>query len=370
MSGTIVGVVDCLHDNALVVLDADRQQNTFVNLYDFMQRNVAVGNAALHASNFGSGGTGFDYHDGANPAGENAWAVFRFLASASSVRTTDFYVLIQWAHNSTFGNAPGNPGELDGDSGFGDGVGIAMAYREDGGDPWNGTTNANGADTKGTPVWAGTGLHVMTEINETGASATNKESCTRVFHGGATDMRLWCVGDADGMVFLQDVSVDNDVDAVYGAYLGVYTPRADLTIPNPYVMIWDLDVDVTDNDRNDNSGCMSVTESRGVVGVRMHRPAASSFSNTENLNGSVTRLDFPIYVVRTQAQDPVEYGLLGYLPTNLIRVNHGMPSFSTSAAFDRAYMGHSSSQATYKFSIAYGGGAAPGLAADRDGVVF
>ncbi len=369
MSGTVVGVVDCLHDSALVAAAADRQQNGFINVYDFMQRNVTVGNATLHASNFGSGGTGFDYHDGVNPAGENAWAVFKFLASASTVRTTDFYVLIQYAEFAGFGAAPGDPGELDGDSGFDDGVGIMMAYREDNGDPWNGTTLANGADTKGTPVWAGTGLHVLSEINETGASSTNKESCDQLFDpGSGTPSRIWCIGDADGMIFMEDGANDNTLNNVL--YLGVYTPRADLTIPNPYVMIDNFNVTSTEFTRNNESGVMSVTQSRGVVGLITHRPEISLFADNETLTGSNTRLDFPIYVRRPQAQDAVEYGLLGYIPPNLMRVNYGMPNFSTSAAFDRAYMGQSGSLGTYKFSLAYGGGAAPGLAPDRDGVVF
>lgn len=367
MSGTLVGVVDSLINGANTPLFSDRYKNAFSNLYKFMQRHVTVGNATLHASNFGSGGTGFDYHDGANPSGENAWAVYKFLASASSVRTTDFYVLIQWAYSSTFGASPGNPGAGD----IADMIGVAMAYREDNGDPWNGTTNANGADTKGTPVWTGTGLHVFPERNESGSWSTNKEGLKYVLlpdTGGGADYRTFFVGDADGLLILGDADDDNDLDSLQTMYLGVYTPRADLTIPNPYVLISDITGSGTRIDQH--GGVMSVTESLGVTGVQLYFPTSSTFGSPETLDGGSKWLDFPYYLIRPQSEDAVEYGLLGHLPTDLVRLNYGVPNYTVNAAFTRAIMGETNSNGSTKLSIAYGGGAAPGIAGDRIGVVF
>lgn len=54
--------------------------------------------------------------------------------------------MCQWADTNLFGAAPGNPALLNGATT--DGVGIQVAFRDDGGNPWNGTSNFNGADTK------------------------------------------------------------------------------------------------------------------------------------------------------------------------------------------------------------------------------
>lgn len=375
MSGTLVGVVDCYHDSAGIPLVADRQKNIFVNLYDFMQRHVTVGNATLHASNYGAGAAGFDYHDGANPVGENAWAVFKFLASASSVRTTDFYVLIQWNDTAVVGTAPGNPASME--NGTADGSGIMMAYREDGGDPWNGTTNANGADTKGTPVWAGTGLHVMSKYNETGARSTNKEDLTILWDiGNSTTSRFHMCGDADGMWFAYDgtggSNADGDIESI--TYLGVYTPRSDLVIPNPYILaanqISVLSNALLNSTASDN-GIIGIDESRGVVGFHSHRLGfISNLQQPENLSAGLEYMDLPIYVSRPQTEDAVEYGLLGHLPTNIIRLAYGPANGSANAAFTRAFLGDSAIAADHKFSLAWGGGAAPNLAPNRDGSVF
>lgn len=371
MSGTLVGVVDCYH----TVNAANGNKNTFVNLYTFMQRHVTVGNATLHASNYGNGASGFDYHDGANPAGENAWAVFKFLASASSIRTTDFYVLIQWATNSSFGASPGNPGSIE--NATGDGVGIIMAYREDNGDPWNGTTNANGADTKGTPVWTGTGLHVLTKYNETGARSTNKEDLVQLWDlGAASSTRVHMCGDADGMWFAYDgafgSTADDDIESL--TYLGVYTPRSDLTVPNPYIiagnMLNVLNGSFLDATPDDN-GHMGIDQSRGAVGFRVIRLGfISSIEQPEDLSNGLEFVDLPLYIVRKQSEDAVEYGLLGHFPTDIVRLAYGPANGSANAAFTRAFLGNSATAFDHKFSLAWGGGAAPNLVNDRDGLVF
>jgi hypothetical protein len=206
----------------------------FVTLKLFLDQHVTAGNAALHASNFGDSASGFDFTGGSNPAGENAFAVYRFLASASASRTTDFYILIQWADTSSFGSAPGNLGTLD--SATADGVGLVMAFRTDGGDPWTGTTNADGTDTKGaTPgtgdVWAGTGVTVL---DRAGAGANN-ENTRRVFADHTAVSRVHMVGDADTVVIWSDSGDDNTVN--YLTVFGAYLPLSGIAAPNPYFML-------------------------------------------------------------------------------------------------------------------------------------
>jgi len=376
MSGTLVGVVDCLHTSGAVPLLVDRQQNVFVNVYDFMQRHVTVGNAALHASNFGSGGTGFDYHDGANPAGENAWAVFRFLASASSIRTTDFYVLIQWAENSAIGASPGDPGSFENGT-FTDGIGIMMAYREDGGDPWNGTTNANGADTKGTPVWTGTGLHVMSEYNETGARSADKEDLSLLLDtSSSTSVRFHCCGDADGMWFARDGGFGNSISGTLDqvAYLGVYIPRAGLAVSSPYIFGSNV-ISVLPASQSmvtgDASGHIGTDASQGVYAYRVHKLTfAEQLQQPEDIGNGLEYVDLPLYVSSLAVNESMNKGFIGSLSPDIIRLAYGPANGSANAAFTRAFLGDSATAADYKFSLAWGGGAGPNLAPDRDGLVF
>lgn len=366
MSGTLVGVVDC----RILETATNGNKNTFVNLYKFMQRNVTVGNATLHASNYGSGGTGFDFSDEANPPGENAWAVFKFLASASSLRTTDFYVLIQWADAATIGSSPGNPASFNNSTSL-DGVGIMMAYREDNGDPWNGTTNANGADTKGTPVWAGATLHVMTEQNETGARSTNKEDLLHLGDPSSNQSRIFMCGDADGMWFGNDYSLNQTLDEIH--YIGTYTPRADLTIPNPYIMVSDVGgiLDISGSiDRSNASGVIAVDESRGVTGVRLHARFTWASGPERFGGGPIKYVELPILISKMIGEDNVEYGLIGHLNTDIIRMADNVTQGSTNAAYTRAYLGQSTTYGLQKLSLAWGGGAAPFLSPDRAGVVF
>jgi len=365
MSGTFVGIVDSYHPGN----DPDgNNRNTFVVLYNFMQRHVTVGNATLHASNFGSGGTGFGYLGSANPAGENAWAVFKFLASASSVRTTDFYVLIQWADTSAIGTAPGDPGSFENSSL--DGVGIMMAYREDNGDPWNGTTNANGADTKGTPVWAGAGLHVMSKYNETGARSTNKEDLTHLWDVGSADPNIvHMVGDADAM-FLAYYSYTGDfIDRAH--YLGAYTPRDGLVIPNPYVMTGNFTSLLQTNVTSGNSsGIMGITESRNAVAMVLHRQNLDTFYQPADVGNGYEYVEAPIMLSRYGGDDAVEFGWLGHLNTDIVQLAFNQPLNSATPTFNRAYLGNNANAGEYRFSVKWGSGAPPSSGRSREGIVF
>jgi len=367
MSGTFVGIVDSYHN--LGNYPNRQNRNTFVVLYNFMQRNVAVGNATLHASNYGSGGTGFGYYGDANEAGENAWAVFKFLASASSVRTTDFYVLIQWADTSAFGASPGDPGSFENGIST-DGVGIMMAYREDGGDPWNGTTNANGADTKGTPVWAGAGLHVLSKYNETGARSTNKEDLTYLWDVASnTTAMLHIVGDADAMFFVYYGADITILDRVI--YLGAYTPRDGLVIPNPYVMTGNfqslLQTTVTSGD---SSGIMGITESRNAVAMKLHEQNLVTFYQPADVGNGYEYVEVPIMISRSGGDDPVEFGWLGHLNTDIVQLAYNQPLNAATPTFNRAYLGNNANAGQYRFSVKWGSSAPPSSGRSREGIVF
>ena len=161
-----------------VITFPEHNQEHYVAWVNFFRHCETNGLCTVVASQYGSGGTGEDFHDQANPAGENAFTYAEWDAG-----TLRFGVLVQWADASNFGSSPGNPALLS-DTTF-DGVGLQMAFREDGTSPWSGTTNDNGADSKGTPVWTpGTStVHVFPRSNNPGPPIgdhnTHKENMAR-----------------------------------------------------------------------------------------------------------------------------------------------------------------------------------------------
>lgn len=151
----------------------------FVRLVKFLD-NASVCGIQRIASNYGSNftvsnsytilsdkvlhGTGFEYET--TRPGNNAWVLYKFNNAQ-----VPFYLLIQHCSiEGTFGNSPGNPGSMSQT-----GIGVQIAMRSDGGNPWNGTTNNNGADTKGSPCWVkstANKVYVFPRCNNTGGSYT------------------------------------------------------------------------------------------------------------------------------------------------------------------------------------------------------
>jgi len=161
------------------------------------------------ADNFGAGGSGHGDHTSPNPAGENAWCVWRYPYQYSEFRTVDLYVLIQWADTDAFGASPGDPGAITGTNG--DGVGMQLAWMLDGSSPWQGTTDADGADTKGTPVWHPDAMVLPAPNTRAGEFNENREYCAMV----STDMvainynvSTSMVGNPDFWVIHSDIRSD------------------------------------------------------------------------------------------------------------------------------------------------------------------
>lgn len=382
MSGTVVRSIEHLASAAA----ANDHQEVFVNLYKWLQLHVAAGNAVLHASNYGSSGTGFDFHDQSNPAGENAWAVFRFLATASTVRTVDMYVLIQWAHTSLFGAAPGSPANLEATTG--DGVGIVMAFREGGGDPWNGSTGSPGSDTKGTPVWTGGDLHVLDRSMSNpaggagaGAFVTNLENMQQVVNlttaGGSS--RYHFIGDADTLMWLCD-----NADAagyIHLGILGAYQELPTLNAPYPFFSLvaststtnpavtnvfgtvagsGALLGGVLGRDNTKGVGQCSTTYLDSVIDSLAHQPNRQYLPNGASLFDAV-----PLWMVDSEGNNP---GLVGAVDQNIASVVYGPAGEDTNPGLTRAYLGGATASATAKFAVNWDGATTPNSGGTRAGV--
>lgn len=191
---------------------------------------------------YGSGGSGTDYFDGVAPFGDNAFFVYQF--PPSDLRKFSFYVLVQYAGGAVVGSAPGNPGLLSGGSGDTGGnilVQFALAATSSGADasPWNGTTNFDGSDTKGTPVWEAPvsgHVHVWPRSNNTGGShATNRENGYRLLSRDEKDVthRAHFVSDGDFISLVCD-ELDNNDNPLHIMF-GPYKYRNDILNACPFV---------------------------------------------------------------------------------------------------------------------------------------
>jgi len=237
MGGQRRGVVD-----ALLTYSGSGQnmtQEVFKRLYDALQAHP---NWTLIALNYGDSGTGTDYHDGANPFGENAFMVYRWAVSAARAYTVE--MLIQWSYgsNSLETHPDAAPARIKGSLGStGPNIGVAFCIARDtnGGDEsgWNGTTNADGTDTKGTPVWehsAGGSLQIYPRSNNAGGNyATNRENMMELYQdssGGWTQDHRWsCVFDDDNIFFRIRADSSGFTKQVMGA--GIYTPMSGTSSP-------------------------------------------------------------------------------------------------------------------------------------------
>ena len=386
MAGTIVGSLD----HAVNISGATSSLNMFVNVYNFFaSQMVGAGHCTLVASNFGSGGTGFDYHDGANPAGENAWACFRFPNTA-----TPFDILIQWADAAVFGTAPGNPGLLQNNTAASgvppDGVGVVAALREDGTDPWGGTTGSPGSDTKGATVWTpgGSTVHSLLRSNNPGGTfdaLKQNMSYLAIDSNRASPIRHHMWGDADGFLLL----VSQAADTFAGTYIGKYNPPLSLTVPHPYVHInsqrgssfvkfWpvgsqNLYGTTAGTSINANEGgILSVPLSDGVMiaSLNLLQAGFADVIWSPNQLYPTPVIEHERFTVfKRESGVSTKLGLTGFLPEEIVASVYNVVGNETNAAGTRAYIAEVLS-ASRKWSVVWDGGSPPGTLLVREGRQF
>lgn len=235
--GENVGWVDRIIPVGVV---ADNNSRCFTMLYQFFNGPMASSSySELISLNYGASGTGTDFTGDGNPFGENAWAVFKIpsgsVGGQESVRGSDLYYLIQWADSSNFGTAPGNPGLLGG--GVADGVGISVAWRDDGTSPWLGTTAANGSDTKGATVWGpgSSTLRCYPKSNTINGNHNSlKQNMARFCDLTSTNLihRFNAVADRDNIYFWITIGADLTQANIH-FHGGVYEPLQELSASTP-----------------------------------------------------------------------------------------------------------------------------------------
>lgn len=306
MAGTIVGVADSY--TSVTYSNGAGALQTFATAWYFFQKMIAQGYCTLVASYFGSVATysgwggetghGMDSYTGSQPAGQNAFFCVKFNLSAarpgggSALGT--YYVYFQWATDTWSGTSVSYHG-----TSF-DGVACSVAFCTDDSSPWNGSTSADGTDTKGTPLWTGgAALRVMTPDNGPyGAYSTNKNRLLKVHEcsasSGAAYKRRHMMGDADNWWFASD---NNDYRAEFDnewVQCSLYEPFSKYPCSYPLVLMSDQNTlpqtkgstygDATGDARYENGGMVGPDTFGNEVGaLRPHNyPGAMDSSGTFN----------------------------------------------------------------------------------------
>lgn len=381
MSGTPHGKVDC---KLSITSAANTHQEAFITVVKFMDDvMVANGYATRIASQYGASGSGFNYHDVANPAGENAFGVWRFGAADTP---GNFFVLVQWAQSANFGTTPGNPGVVNGVAAA-DATGIAIAARENGTSPWAGGTANAGADAKGATVWTDDGsiVHVLDRAcsshTTAGSFATNRENCLRVHETLSINnaSRIHCVGDADQFAILCSQPDDGNYSCFTA---GRYVPRAGMTQELPLFALaqypgtpafW---LSGAANPFGTGAGT-GTTREGGILGSDPSKlvgaAAITVLDEAMNVafqpNNQISPVESEGYPPKVYYAESGEGGEVGELDGNILLYTMTPNNHELNATGTRARMSTSASNVK-RWSIPWHSGGAPGTNGSRAGVTF
>lgn len=269
MSGLIRGKIECVYPSlGGSYYWAQNIQAIFTNLYLFF---IGHPNYSLIASYYGvttqipgsAGGSGSGTGYFNNPAGSwgfNAFFVVR--ANATAARPYDVYHMFQWSGptnfgSPSFGTSTGTTALIQGSNSPQGGSGVYLGHAAAigiggtggsalspfNGNPWKGTSNANGTDTKASvgPIWGapsggGTGVIIFPRSNNNHGTYQSQAQnmALLLYYTGNNGTRYHIVADDDSWC----LAIDYTDASVYNlSYSGIYQPRTNLTIPYPYVVM-------------------------------------------------------------------------------------------------------------------------------------
>lgn len=338
MAGTTSGSVDHRTNTASA---ATANQEFFTNLYRFFNGPLRSGSyVELVALQTGSSAGGTNFHDEALPFGENAFSVWRVRSGSvpgtgpSIRRAQDYYVLFQWADAAAFGASPGNPGQINSASSAGDGVAISTAYRDDGTNPWGGSTLGNGNDTKSSPVWTSgsSTVHVFPRSNNVGGNHNSlKENMFSMFDlsAASTNYRYHFIADRDSFLMFLDNGDNLGYNAFY--YHGVYEPLSGFVTSSggnmqmPMIQLGSNAAAVVAPGTSYGGTAGTAATNGGIAGARMtggvqvrdlrtDRMGNDLMSNTSvNPNPQFTSARFDEYKIPVMLFESPDFGLVGHL---------------------------------------------------------
>lgn len=387
MAGTVHGKIDCFSNTGTHYLNA---QEVFVGIYAFFAANPRWTIKAKYSGDNGGNipagsGRGFDYHDGTNPLGGNAF----FMVEATHA-AKKFYTLFQFIDGSL-----SLPNGTINNSTSGAGIGVQMACGLTSGavvgNPYQGSMDNDGADTKTGTWWEAPGvtggsLYVFPRNNSEGGSfATDRNNLARMLSSQTAQHRYHIVADDDNFVIA--------VDQTSGYYLttgGLYAPRPDLTslVDFPLVMLVNGNniggFQMFGSGAYGTSGT-TVSQDGGIRGTSYLVGASSSDdvfpcaideltlatsgSFQPNKAFQATAIEeWPLFLCAAEA--PSAYGMLGTY--DFVRHSYNVASHTLrDPDSDRVWLGDgNTSTNSRKTSIPWDGVTVPGSGVVREGVGF
>lgn len=377
MAGPIVGQVDCYIGNSFSTGSA---QFMFVNCYRFLNDNTGTLGIQRLAYNTGSQDTGMtqfrgmNYFDEPNPAGQNAWAVFRFMSAS-----VPFDVLIQWSGNSAIGGAPGAPALADG-IGHSNLLAIAVAQSADLASSWNGTTKNDGSDVKGTIVWTSSSISSTVyhprsnDAIRGGTHGSFRQNMARLSVGASNIVRAHFLADYDNLAVAFDVGADNSYSLFF---FGRYVPISGANVQVPYFSFYESTIVAG---AGTQYGPPAGSTAPGGVGYP--NPAVSGSVSTaferfgsvymQNVNAQPNRGfptprydEFPIHL------GLFETGIVGLLGQHyeLLREAYNVNTHDTNADGTRFAIGPNT-LTSLKYTLPFHSGTTPGAGVTRPGTRF
>ena len=420
MSGLVRGRIECVVPSINVNLAWQvNAQAMFKVLYDFFTSHpnysliasyYGVTSPLVYNSPAGSSGTGTGFWDETKSFGFNAWFVVR--QNATAARPYDVYHLFQWSGPTSygapsFGSSTGTTALLLGSNnpvngnyayvGHQAAIGIGgiggSALSPSNGNPWKGTTNANGADTKpastsiwGAPSGGGTGVIIFPRSNDgpNGAFRQQTQNCGQVMNwggGSGQQTRFHVVADDDSFVIATDFS---DLGQYCMCVSGIYQPRTSLTVPYSYLVIDTADalpfVYTAESVYGDVAG--TATRQGGIVQVTtgsvgsMQLDHYSAFATDVNFwpNRQATpytydMLDIPVGIYEIGLSGNSVSGLLGQM--DFIREVFNVPTNGVTSDYARIFIGWNTI-ATTKYAVPWDkqGRTVPRSGTTRGGISF
>ena len=369
MAGTIRGKVLAIETG--MVNEQQCASFVFKNFFDFMEAHPTTTRIALQ---YGTGGSGTDFFDGANPFQRGSFAVWRF--NPAGARTWPFYVMAYCNSGVTTGESTSNwlLEGLNVSSTVGL-VGISAAVGIGGDEnPWNGSTVNDGTDAIGSPRWAvpagGTDLIVVPASNRTGApDGTNKQNTLAMFYqtSGMSEAAGHFFADDDGVMWVTDD--DNnlyDAETRYG-YVGIYEPFAHLTVARPFCGIRKSSTE-TDVDIGLDRG--GVTAPDGVAYAPILTTKTNYYTNAGfQPDEQAGNLFVPQRIVLASDESVGNRGTFGSIPALMQEVSD-IQVWTTNAARDRIALG-SATKATLKMWVPWTGtNVHPVIGRSRNGISF
>lgn len=389
MAGTLRGKIGCVAATGDYI---NNIQEIFTNWILFMEDLVTANVCQRIALQYGNGGTGTDFHDGGNPFGDNAFAVYRFPPAGS--RTKDWYLLGQWSDATNFGTSPGSPGLIGGSAGSSGatfGFAFASALESDGttnASPWNGDTGNDGGDTKGPvdtvesgPVWAppaGGSLAVWPISNSVGgAEEADKENTIQIYALSSSDnldIRYGFLADDDNFFMYGDYG--DNLNSVW-CWFGPATFKTEVPDPFPFGMV---------SDNGDLALDGSPYGNLSGVGQRQGGFYADSVehmlpSYIASLGDALTTSAQPseIRASDTYEEMPLHFycdegivgrmGMGGTFDINFIRAIAAVADQDTTTSLDRIFIGEVGTTSVH-VSVPWDSTTTPGTTAVRGGVDF